>query len=144
MLGLSLPITETYLRMNTFLEIFLRSVYAHKIPISSGTKSIKHVRLSRDEYYQRATITEVRQTGTGILKFITLRLWRAVFDKPTRRTRRHCVIIGARMSRYNGNEKEKARGKKRSRSGFHLRFTPRRFSAETRGKVRYITRDSRC
>jgi len=115
-------------RMNTFL----RSMFTHEMSISNGTKLIKHVRLSRGEYYRRTMITVARQTGTGVLKFIT---HVHVFDKPTRQ--RRCVIGRVRMSRYNGNEREK------SSFGIPSLYYSA-LLAETRGKVGYITPDSRC
>lgn len=62
---------EINLEVDTSLGISLRSKRTREMLISNGTKSIKHVRLSRGEYYHGATIRVVRQTGTGVLKFIT-------------------------------------------------------------------------
>lgn len=60
--------------------------HAHKIPISSGTKSIRHARLSRGEYYQR-----VNDNGGSTNRYGRSEIYNfafVTFDKPTRRMRR--------------------------------------------------------
>lgn len=94
-------------------EIFLRT----KCPFRNGTKSIKHVRLSRGEYYQRATITVARQTGTSVLKFITRVLVTCVFDKLV-----ECGVSALRNRRSKNVALQWQRERESRLSGFRLRF----------------------
>lgn len=109
--------------MNTFLKIFFHSkAYAQNAHFKRN-----EIDWARAAFSERILSGNDDNSGSanryGCSEIYNSHSWR-VFDKPT--CRRYCVIDGARMSRYNGNARERS-----LLSGFYLCFIIRRGSRKS-------------